>query len=265
MEVVVIENLKELFSLIPIITLIGFSVTFMKVIVNFINAHEIENLLKTPWKKFVDSFAISSLFSLIVIAFIISESNIKELQIEIINHTTEFTLLILSLYILLTFVLFMLGYFFVSLAKSLWNTNAYYLIDSDNDEWKIEKALDHNTVYVVRENLSKILKLDHSYSIKKVIVPNNKVQSLFDFLDKIKHFKLISLIIFSFLTLGLSSLFFLNINNKISLSIILIIILILLVIIVQGYNDYLYNKNSETNLEASNNSTEPSNFTNMQN
>lgn len=197
------ENFKELFSIIPFITLIGFSVTFMKVIVNFINANEIDNLLKTPWKKFIDSLAISSLFSLITISMIISEFYTEEFKNEIINYPAEFLLLLFVLYLLITFVLFMFGYFFIGIAKLLWNTNAYYIVDNNEEEWKIEKALDHNKIYVVRENFTKILDLDSSYSIKKVIIPNSKVQKLFNSMDKIKHFKMISLAIFLSLVIGL--------------------------------------------------------------
>ncbi|MEK3977385.1 hypothetical protein MKZ20_21525 [Psychrobacillus sp. FSL K6-2684] len=250
------ENFKELFSIIPFITLFGFSITFMKVIVNFINANEIDNLLKTPWKKFIDSLAISSLLSLITISMIISEFYTEEFKDEIINHPTDFLILIFVLYLLISFVLFMLGYFFISITKLLWNTNAYYIVDKNGEEWKVEKALDHNRIYVVRDHLTKIVDIDSSYSIKKAIIPNSKVQNLFNLLDKIQHFKIISFAIFLSLVMGFSILFFLNINNKVSFGTILLLTIVLLVIIVQGYNDYLYNKKNETESEVPNNELE---------
>ncbi|KOP80646.1 hypothetical protein AMS59_04535 [Lysinibacillus sp. FJAT-14745] len=244
------SEFKEILTIIPILTIFSFLVAFMKLIVNFINANEIDKLLRTPWKKFVDSIAISLVFSFFIICIMMSEIFSEELKFEIITYPKDFLFLIITLVILITIIILVIGNFLSQLTNILWSKKYYYIINDKNEEWVIEKALDNNRIYIKRDDKIKILSDLDNVEFRKVIVPNEKVEKIFNYLDKFKKFKMISLALFFILISVISGLFVFECNNKFLVAPILIIVTVVLLILVQGYNDYLASRqNNQTEQE----------------
>ncbi|MFJ8519445.1 hypothetical protein [Lysinibacillus xylanilyticus] len=244
------SEIKEMLTLIPILTIISFFVAFMRLVVNFINANEIDKLLRTPWKKFVDSIVISSVFSLSIICIMISETYSEKLKSEILAYPKDFLLLIIALYILITILILVIENFLSQLTNLLWNKKYYYIINDKNEGWIIERALDNSRIYIKKDDKTKILSDYNNIEFQKVIVPNEKVEKIFNYLDKFKKFKLISSALFFILINVIGGLFVFECKNKFILAPIFVIVTAVLLILVQGYNDYLANRhNSQTKQE----------------